>query len=523
MYTIPLSASKQMINFKSKGKGDSPQARAYAYIEQHGGVIFSSDHGKAKQFWVAQSRDAAYNHIFSLPPVHRVFYETIPSNTPCKLFYDLELDNGNDDGVPHDRLKRMDTIQRGVIETSIKALKQKHNKDVVRSDIIVLYSDGNGKASRHIIIPVFFAGVEHVKAFVHGNILPAHEEWVKQGIDPGVYTKNRQFRLLGCRKLGTKRVLRMEYEQVEVNTPEHRRTFMSSLICEPPPADTTFIHCTPQPKRRGEDLVNPTVQRRRLPPQHTGASPDVAGIQAFLTALIQEHEDAYVANTVIRDNGSISFTCRRTAHTKPCRFGGTHSSNHFAVSVYPDTGKILYSCFGSLGHHPRNPDGSLPQKGEFMILPETLPTHLRTANPTPDAEVERVRHLMKQAEEGDVGFAKVYFETFGRQNLVITSTNGTGYMWDDNTTLWREVPKNLIINSIQRVLMELYIHGKEVLLDTNGDGETALPSMKSIRKTITLIGRHNNLMGTMHQLCDTLYDSKFKDKPIPHRTRSKDT
>ena len=507
-------SSDKMLSYKSTGPGDKPQARALAAQAEHGGVICASDHGKAKQFWLANDHDAMYNDIFRRAAKERTFYETLQPHLPCKVFYDLELDCGNDDGDERTRGQRMDAMQEAVLATTLAALTERHGVSVPRCDVIVLTSDGPDKASRHLIVPVYFAGVEHVKAFVHDCVLPCHKPWVKHGIDPGVYTKNRQFRLLGCRKLGSPRVLVVGGEG-EARTPGHRLVFLSTLLCVPPPMGTVPIQCDVvqrKPKKRGGGAARtPHAQRRRTLGGPAAPRADVVGIQAFLTALIQEHEDAYVASTDVRDNGSISFTCRRTAHTQPCRFGGTHTSNHMALVVYPDTGKIVYSCFGSVGHHPRRPDGSVPEKGDYMTLPETLPLNLRTADTTNCAALALVEELVNQAERGDVGFAEVYTAHFGRENLMVTSTAGSGYMWDDKKKVWREAPSNLIVNSIQRVLMELYTSAKKTLSDSR-DGEGGASPPKPLLQAIRTIGRHCNLKGVLHQLCDLLYNPTFEAK-----------
>jgi phage/plasmid-associated DNA primase len=487
-------------------------------MKEHGGVLFGSDDGKAKQFWVAPSRNAMYDHIFALPPVERVFYEVAEAHLPCKVFFDLELDEGNDPGGASTRFARMDKMEAAVIATTQSALAEKHDVEEP-PDLLVLNSDGKDKASRHIIVQTYFAGVEHVKAFVHRNILPAHAAWSKHGIDPGVYTKNRQFRLLGCRKIGKTRVLVAE-GQGEDRSDVHRRFFMDSLICATPPAGTNPIQCAldkPAAKKRSASSgAKSKAQRRRTSAAATAAAstappstPDMNGIQSFVLGLVQDHEDAYVSGVDVRENGAIALTCRRTAHTKPCRFGGTHSSNHFSVTVYPETGKILYSCFGSLGHHPPHLDGSLPQKGDYMTLPEMLPQKLRTAAPdnTKKKAKEAVQHLIRQAERGDAGYAELYAEHYGYKNLKVTTTAGSGYMWNAETLLWRETPTNLIINSIQLVLLELFISAKRALFDADGDD-----SPKPLLKAIATIGKHCNLVGAKHQLCDLLYDPAFEAK-----------
>ena len=242
------------------------QAPAIAHRAEHeGAVLFASDAGKAKQYWVATSIRAMYDYVFGLPVAERDCYEMLEPHLPTKLFFDLELDDGNDKGDPQTRVARMDAMQEAVIETSIAALKEKYGVDVNRADVVVLTSDGatsNGglKASRHIIVPAYFAGVEHVKEFVHNDVLPSHQPWVKHGIDPGVYTKNRPFRFLGCHKIGSDRTLAVEGAG-EAGTPSHWRLFLSTMICEPPTADTTPIERPPPAKRTAKKRGGPFTDR----------------------------------------------------------------------------------------------------------------------------------------------------------------------------------------------------------------------------------------------------------------------
>ena len=114
------------------------QVPAKAHAAEHGGVVFASDRGKAKQYWWAASRDAVYDHVFGLPAEKRDFYEMLEPHLPCKVFYDLELDDGNDDGDAHTRVARMDGMQEAIIRTTLGALKEKHGVDVDSGSVVVL-------------------------------------------------------------------------------------------------------------------------------------------------------------------------------------------------------------------------------------------------------------------------------------------------------------------------------------------------------------------------------------------------
>ena len=195
--------------------GVLPQQRAFDKADEINGVTFASDHGRAKQYFVAPPSDAMNAHeamhdfIFTKSLVDRTFYEVLRDGTPCKLYYDLEIEVKHDlddrgaslpcDGRSARMAAMMDKLQEDFIEASLKALKSKGgtglDRDLEQDDVTVLYSDGlssgHFKASRHIIIPAWFhsnhAGMKHF----------AHKVWTDLGkplgFDKGVYTKNRCF------------------------------------------------------------------------------------------------------------------------------------------------------------------------------------------------------------------------------------------------------------------------------------------------------------------------------------------
>ena len=182
-------------------QGQGSQSRAFAHATtQSDPVVFASDHGRAKQYYVTNGGfDAVFDHVFDLPEADRTFYEMIPPSTPCKLYFDLDL--AGDESM----VGRMDAIQEKLVVRVNHALSAMFD---VAADPLVLTSDGikpdgTTKASRHLVWPVYFVDFTHVKGFVEQHVLPF------EGVDKGVYTKNRCMRFYGCHKIGSNRVLRM--------------------------------------------------------------------------------------------------------------------------------------------------------------------------------------------------------------------------------------------------------------------------------------------------------------------------
>ena len=225
-------------NFQGRGA----QSRGFAHAATLSDpVVFASDHGKAKQYWVVDGGfGAVFDHVFGLPKAARTFYEIIPPDTPCKLYFDLDL--AGDESV----IARMDAAQEKLVVAVNQALLSTF--DVV-ADPLILTSDGTKpdgttKASRHLVWSVYFADFTHVKAFVE-QLLPF------DAVDGGVYTKNRCMRFCGCHKVGDDRVLRA------VGAVAARRAvFMRSLITAPPPPGTTLLRMT----------LAATLKRPRAPP-----------------------------------------------------------------------------------------------------------------------------------------------------------------------------------------------------------------------------------------------------------------
>ena len=344
------------------------------------GVVFASDWGGGKQFYVLNGGvKAVYDYLSSLPMNERTYYEVVTHQQPARLYFDLDLSGPREHLQDLCVKEKMDGIERRVIEVTITALEREYGLNVPPGSIIVLNSDGphdknpttKYKASRHLVFPeVFFADNDHhMKAFVKTHVLPK----IPEALDTAVYTKTRQMRFFGHHKIGSNRVLKSHLEE---GTPErHFHLFKHAFISSPLPPDTRLLECAaPQ---RGGAARPPKRQKTKVTPPQT-PPPTGGEVRAWVQTLISQYEDAVVQHEEPLDDGRIRFTCVRTRHEKMCRLGGTHKSQNFSVTINLTDGSVIYFCHGNLTGHPVGPDGN---KQSWTRLTEPLPEALRAAPP----------------------------------------------------------------------------------------------------------------------------------------------
>lgn len=476
--------------------GHGSQQRAFDSAED--ALVFASDLGKAKQYHVCADYDALYEYVFAQPAERRCYYEMIRPHMAVKLYFDLELEVG--DGL----VERMDALQARLVEFVNNKLVEKYDRVLERDDVLVLHSDGPTKASRHVIWPVYFDSVVDVKAFVHSHVAPHFPE----GLDKGVYTKNRCFRLFGNRKLGSKRVLSSGKSNGSEST--NRKLFQSSLLTIPPQNEALVLECNDDtnPPTRLQKKRKARRKRSRTPAS-AATEAALANTTAWVTDIVREREDV-AAPTVRRVRDAVyQWTFVRTSHKRKCRLGGLHKHQNMAVNIDLAKGTVFYKCYGECGH-PITAEGDTLQSMRLHDLPEEL---RERSDPVVNETGAKGKFnvLMDHALRGDVGFAELYTTLSGRKNLIITSKGGDGYLWSEELRLWQSVPPICIINNIQRVLLEEFTDANNAIVDELSEDDAKMPSGKLVR-AISIIGRHHNLKGTLHQLCDILYDKTFDDR-----------
>jgi len=141
----------------------------------------------------------------------RYGYEVIRRNLPCHLYIDLDVNTSRFPGIQVDDIwqiveKHIDCIFQSVYDVPVRDIT-KH----------VMYSSGKAKGSMHIIYQIagkMFKNNAHVGAFMrcvqeYMSIEDPDANYIFElnFIDMKIYTPNRQFRMLGCTKIGQDRYL----------------------------------------------------------------------------------------------------------------------------------------------------------------------------------------------------------------------------------------------------------------------------------------------------------------------------
>ena len=219
--------------------------------------------------YVVSGLEEFWNYYFQLPADKRHFYEVIPENTPCHLFFDLEFETQSTNLHKDGRKLTEIWIQYVCLQ-----LHEKFGVQCDASDVIQLESTSMHKFSHHLIFnlgSIAFKDVIHTGAFVleicsdlkqflsdkrKGNDLDYIAEWgvsnleellivnskgeVDLFVDLGVYNKNRNFRLLRSSKINKNIELKLSnlcsYRAIagvhpcQVENLQLKRVFFESLV-----------------------------------------------------------------------------------------------------------------------------------------------------------------------------------------------------------------------------------------------------------------------------------------------------
>lgn len=161
-------------------KKHRPLAKRFPKLEDaiaHGGVVFARDLGhlgKWKQYYVTASADDIYDFVFDQS--QRDFYEVAREHTPAKLIIDLDM-------------KTKDTAAMDRAQNEIIVVVQ---RQLNTADVQVLASDGQDKASRHLIFQVWFVDINNaMKHYVQRWLMPVLSKEAQAIVDHLIYTRNR--------------------------------------------------------------------------------------------------------------------------------------------------------------------------------------------------------------------------------------------------------------------------------------------------------------------------------------------
>ena len=246
-------------------------------------------------FFVNATEEDFWNKYMAVGP--RNNYEKILANKPCHLFLDLDMNTS----------KYPNTNIETVWETIKKLILDAFNFfDIPSQDVrfIVLHSHSETKQSLHIIVKIknkLFHNLIHCGSFME-EIKESVDENIRDIIDTTIYTKNRNFRMLGCTKAGQERYLvgdkPLSYEfwkdckiqplewkgdTIELEIKEVKQHYFSSYV---PPVVLNFM-----------SSLNDNKQFVKM-----SGRLDLCRIHAFPSSLV------FVCNTVSK---RCPFVCRR--------------------------------------------------------------------------------------------------------------------------------------------------------------------------------------------------------------------
>uniref|UniRef100_A0A0K0G217 DNA-directed primase/polymerase protein n=1 Tax=Strongyloides venezuelensis TaxID=75913 RepID=A0A0K0G217_STRVS len=315
----------------------------------------------------------------------RNFYEIIPIDTPCRLYFDLEYSKEQNPDV--DSRELFDKFCLTVKDL----LKSEYNIEVdIEKSFLILESSTQTKFSLHVIIhlpdqQLFSSNVEMKKftdflyitmlekdiALVYNGKVNNIGEKIKVPIfDPAVYTKNRNFRLYLSCKLGKNIYLKLSdwckfYQCKNVSKPVDVQIFFDSLCvprfydkCKILPEYNVDVEIVkekiPKAKAAGRAVLNNICKMNNdyceFLKNGYGRTSPFASLEKFIVGKNTEHvttADIRAWDIIkVKKTGKIKIIF----HIKGCRYcfhiGREHKSNHIYWETYFDPNLICcQKCF----------------------------------------------------------------------------------------------------------------------------------------------------------------------------------
>jgi len=217
-------------------------------------VIFVADErfskNNAKKYAVIESHAAMYDYIGIC--AEKAFYELILDDRPARLY--LDFDAYFPIVVARERESAFDVCIDKIVKIIFDALK---SHAVETNSVLILDSSGPSesdpekyKCSRHVHFPDawFRTNFEDMPRFLKKHVIGDAEHLLRTAgfantLDMSVYTRRRLFRMLGCHKRGSRRVLK---PRIRGSTHEQ---FFAALV-QPFEVPCTPIAIGPAPKVR---------------------------------------------------------------------------------------------------------------------------------------------------------------------------------------------------------------------------------------------------------------------------------
>ncbi|KAG0286032.1 hypothetical protein BGZ96_009819 [Linnemannia gamsii] len=193
-----------LMYYKDQPKG--PQDRCHERGDELAHEFFVAIDVPSSKEYASYKDSSVFLDVYdSVPEVERCFFEQIREGKACKEYYDIDwtLASSADEG----EIKKLEQQ----VFTAFLRVRNQHAPEFALDNehCRVLSSSNSEKLSLHIVIPtmVFENNNRHMKAF----ILRFQETWksalcdkddaaLLKRIDKGVYSKNRNMRILGSHK-----------------------------------------------------------------------------------------------------------------------------------------------------------------------------------------------------------------------------------------------------------------------------------------------------------------------------------
>ena len=308
------------------------------------------------------------------------YYEVIPKNEPCKLYFDLEFMNEfnlNKDGH---------VMTQKLIEIVNLRLSVEFNLKNIPEDVLVLESSSETKFSIHLIFcKTVFSSNDHCGIFVKNMVSTCSEKEKemfsikdKNGlvglfIDQAVYSRNRNFRLFLSAKYGKHVSLQtspvdlhsitiMETNPTLDNENIQKMIFYASLISNvDKSAEEQLISLTDTDSDTKHSVTTHTIHQACHSDYQTGQASPFTEIDQFVSSLvrpgrIRRWRYNQTSNTILYDIVGSRW-CGNVARE--------HKSNNVYWVCHLDRGVVVQGCQdmdcrGFRGEEVMLPDSAMP-------------------------------------------------------------------------------------------------------------------------------------------------------------------
>lgn len=350
-----------------------------------------------KRFFFRMEYDLMYKSYRYFSEPH--FYEVIPENHPCHLYFDIEFLFAEHNDFDGDKL----------VNDLILLVDDKLFSLFGRTDyeIIDLEATSEKKFSRHLIFhsdTFMFRNNSHVGYFVQTEIL-THPEFA-QIVDPAVYSKNRNFRCIWC----TKKANGSNYPLIPKDKTNSKPSFsnleyfLKTLIAYPPKTNPHLIgypHIDNPPISKQVKTSTVQIKASNQPSdnQKKGSSGDKQDIEQF--AIKSFAPNGYISK--ISYSPEFDTISLFVEGSKYCQnIGREHKSNHIYLICKLSQGYITQRCFDPDCRGYESPPVEIP----YILLQNLRQKYLPT-NYDPSLIIQ---NYQKKAPKGLSSIEKIILE-----------------------------------------------------------------------------------------------------------------